>query len=193
MLTLDPFGTRPAIDWREFFGSERAVEIEIGCGKGAFLVAHAAAHRETNFLGLEVQARWVRRVEERLAKRPLENLRIVCADAALVVGRFVQDESVRAYHLYFPDPWWKRRHEKRRLVQPDFAASLFRTLERGGRLFLATDVAPRFDAMLRELSRLSFEINIEGDRGGRTPTNYERKYTAEGRKLCYATLRKPND
>ncbi len=193
MLSLAPFGARPAIDWREFFGNERAIEVEIGCGKGAFLLAHAAVHREINFLGLDVQARWVRRVEERLAKRPLENLRVVCADAALIVGRFVHDESVRAYHLYFPDPWWKRRHEKRRLVQPAFVASLFRTLERGGRLHLATDVAPRFEAMLEELSELPFEITLERDRGGRPPTNYERKYAAEGRKLCYATLRKAKD
>jgi tRNA (guanine-N7-)-methyltransferase len=192
VIHFAPFAPAPCVEWREIFDDERAVEIEIGCGKGAFLAALAAAHPQTNFFGIEVQARWVRLLEQRLAKHSLRNVRVLAADAALVLGSFVRDQSVRAHHLYFPDPWWKRRHEKRRLVQSDFAAALHRTLEPGGRLHLATDVGPRFEAMLEELGRLPFTITIDADRGERPPTNFERKYEAEGRKLYYATLVKPH-
>src|SRR6266498_2403012 len=98
-------------------------------------------------LAIENQPRWSRWIGERLARSPQSNVRVVCADASLVVSHFVRDDSVQAYHLYFPDPWWKRRHHKRRLVQSDLAAHLFRTLEAGGVLHLATDVAERFEEM----------------------------------------------
>ena len=118
---------------------------------------------------------------------------MLCADAALVIACFVRDDSVRAYHLYFPDPWWKRRHHKRRLVRSDFAAELLRTLEPGGVLHLATDVRNRFDAMLDELARAPFVVRSEPDPtpAGRPLTNFERKYRKEGRALHYATATKP--
>src|SRR5207245_254193 len=74
-------------------------------------------HPEVNFLGIERQLRWVRRIEARLERAPGGNVRLLYADAAFVISRLVRDASVRAHHLYFPDPWWKRRHEKRRVVQ----------------------------------------------------------------------------
>lgn len=174
----------------ELFGNSHPVEIEIGCGKGAFLVESALANPDIDFLGIERQLRWVRRVEERLARRRIANARVLCADAALVVERFVPSESVRAYHLYFPDPWWKKRHHKRRLVQGGFPAALYRTLERGGRLHLATDVEERFAAMIEELAGLPFAVTIGSLPAGRPATNFERKYRAEGRPIWSATLEK---
>jgi tRNA (guanine-N7-)-methyltransferase len=187
------FASQPELDWHAFFGRAGAVEVEIGSGKGAFLVEYARANPQCNLLGIENQARWSRRIAERLARTPSPNVQVLCADAALVIARFVRDDSVRAYHLYFPDPWWKRRHHKRRLVQADFAAELLRTLEPGGVLHLATDVRDRFDAMLGELARMPFTTRVEP---GPTPpkrplTNFERKYRAEGRVLHYATATKP--
>lgn len=187
------FSTTPEIDWTELFGNSRPVEIEIGCGKGAFLLAYAEQHSEINLLGLERQLRWVRHIETRLSQRNLPNFRVLCADAAFVISRFVRDRSVHAYHLFFPDPWWKRRHHKRLLVRGDLPAHLFRTLEVGGRIELATDVRDRFKAMIEEFSRLAFEVRVEQSRGKRPPTNFERKYDAEGRPLYYATLRKIRD
>jgi tRNA (guanine-N7-)-methyltransferase len=187
------FAAQPEIDWSELFGNDRPVEIEIGCGKGAFLLAYASLHQDTNLLGIERQFRWVRRIEARLVRAPRANARALSADAAFVISRLVRDESVRAYHLYFPDPWWKRRHEKRRVVQEELVSHLFRTLEPGGALYLATDVRDRFEAMIAELSRSPFEIAITTSPApeGRPLTNFERKYQQEKRRLYYATLRKP--
>lgn len=177
------FAARPAIDWHELFGNTNAVEIEIGCGKGAFLLAFAAAHPDVNVLGIERQPRWVRIVADRMGRRGLANARVVAADAAVVVGRFVPDASVAAYHVYFPDPWWKKRHQKRRLVVPEFAAALHRTLAPGGTIHLATDVADRFEAMLAAFEGLPFEVNTDAPRDAMPITNFERKYSAEGRPI----------
>ncbi len=187
------FTAHPEVDWREIFGNRRPVEIEVGCGKGAFLLAYAAQHPERNLLGIENQPRWVRWIEQKLERSPRANARVLCADAGFVLASFVRDASVHAVHLYFPDPWWKRRHHKRRLVGADFAEHLFRTLEPGGALHLATDVADRFEAMTAELAPAGFEITIspEPTPSGRPLTNFEHKYRAEGRRLYYAMLVKP--
>ncbi|MGH7818228.1 MAG: tRNA (guanine(46)-N(7))-methyltransferase TrmB, partial [Candidatus Binatia bacterium] len=116
------------------------------------------------------------------------NARVVAADAALVLSRFVPDESVRAVHVYFPDPWWKRRHQKRRIVTPELARALHRILERGGTLYLATDVEERFHAILEALSGAPFEVRIGESAPGRPLTNFERKYRAAGRPIHSAAL-----
>src|SRR5205807_794020 len=172
------FAARPELEWSDLFANDHAVEIEIGSGKGAFLLAHARAHAERNFVGVENQPRWVHWIEQRLARAPLANVRVVCADASIVIGHFVRDSSVAAYHVLFPDPWWKRRHHKRRLLQSDFAAHLFRTLEAGGVLHVATDVGERFGEMRAELAGQPFDVATcdEPTPAGRALSNFERKY-----------------
>jgi tRNA (guanine-N7-)-methyltransferase len=184
------FASRPVVDCADLFAERRPVEIEIGSGKGSFLLAYGAQHPERNVLGIENQPRWVRWVERRMERAPRANVRILCADAALVIQNFLVDASIHAYHLYFPDPWWKRRHQGRRLVRAELATHLFRTLEPGGMLHLATDVADRFEAMQEELSSAPFvvESSREPTPIGRPLTNFERKYRAEGRLLYYAVL-----
>ena len=185
-------GDRPSLEWCDLFGDARPVEIEIGCGKGAFLLATARALPQRNFLGLEIQGRWVHHVEERLARAPLANVRVRRADAALVIRHFVRDASVAAYHVYFPDPWWKRKHAKRRLVTSDFARELYRTLEPGGVVWLATDVADRFAWMLEAFATQPFTIERFDTREPRSAeTNFETKYRRQGRPLYYARAIKP--
>jgi tRNA (guanine-N7-)-methyltransferase len=185
------FSARPAIDWRELYGNAHPVEIEIGSGKGAFLLAAAAERPEVNFVGVEVQPRWVRWMHTRLAANPLPNVRVVRGDALVLLRHFVPAASVRALHVYFPDPWWKRRHQKRRVVTPELATLAWRALERGGVLHLATDVRERFDAMLADLTREPFAVEIGEDGTRHVPTNFERKYRRQGRPISRATLRKP--
>lgn len=187
------FSTHRDVDWRRLFGNDRPVEIEVGCGKGAFLLAYAEQRPDRNLLGIEKQPRWVRWIERRLERSPRENARVLCADAAFVLASFVPDASVHAIHLYFPDPWWKRRHHKRRIVRADLAGHLFRALEPGGALHLATDVADRFETMTAELAPAGFAITVSAEPTptGRPLTNFERKYRAEGRPLHYAMLVKP--
>jgi tRNA (guanine-N7-)-methyltransferase len=181
------FGDRPSLEWRDLFGDAQPVEIEIGCGKGAFLLATARAHPNLNFLGLEIQGRWVRHVEGRLVRASLANVRVLRADAAMVIRHFVRDASVAAYHVYFPDPWWKRKHAKRRLVTPDFARELHRTLIPGGVVWLATDVADRFTWTLEAFAAQPFAIErLDAREPGSAETNFETKYRREGRPLYYA-------
>ena len=191
--TLVVFDSEPRLDWTSFFSRARPVEIEIGCGKGAFLLAYGKQHPERSLLGIENQPRWAYGIAARLEREPQPNVRVLCADAAFVIARLVVDASVAAYHVYFPDPWWKRRHHKRRLVERDFGADLYRTLAPGGVLHLATDVADRFATMQGELACSPFRVaaSDEPTPAGRPLTAFERKYRAEGRPLYYATFTKP--
>lgn len=145
------------LDWRVVFGSAHAVEIEIGFGKGSFLLAAAMARRQVNFLGVEVERKYQLFTANRIVKRGLDNVRLVCADARQFLRDCILSDSVQAIHVYFPDPWWKRRHHKRRLWTPQFASECERILAPGGQLHLATDVADYFAsiaAMLGECPRL---------------------------------------
>jgi tRNA (guanine-N7-)-methyltransferase len=189
------FASQPQVDWSEIFGNARPVEIEIGSGKGAFLLAYARQHPETNLLAIENQPRWARWIGERLVHAPQENVRVLCADAALVVSCFVRDGSVRAYHLYFPDPWWKRRHRKRRLMRELFVHDIERVLQPGGKLHFWTDVEEYFQITLKLLAA---ETKLEGpfEVPGPPPesadyrTHFERRTRLEGQPVYRSEFRK---
>jgi tRNA (guanine-N7-)-methyltransferase len=136
------------LEFRSNFGNENPVEIEVGCGKGLFLVTTASAHPDVNFLGIEIVRKYQLFTATRLAKRNLTNVRMVCADARLFLRDCIRTESVQAIHVYFPDPWWKKRHHKRRLWTPEFAVQCERVLRPGGELHIATDVEDYFTVIL---------------------------------------------
>jgi tRNA (guanine-N7-)-methyltransferase len=140
------------VPWRAVFGNDRPVEVEIGCGGGQFLRAMAARTPHRNFFGLERATTLAASACVALEQAALPNARVLCCDARCVVRWLVPDRSVAAYHLYFPDPWWKRRHHKRRLSTAAFAADLARTLAFTGQVFVATDVADLFGAIARSLT-----------------------------------------
>jgi tRNA (guanine-N7-)-methyltransferase len=147
-----PAGHRETVPWRAVFGNDRPVEVEIGCGDGHFLRATAARTPERNFIGLERATVLAHSACTALDEAALPNARVLCCDARCVVRWLIPDRSVAAYHLYFPDPWWKRRHHRRRLSTPAFASDLARTLASTGRVFVATDVADLFDAIAQSLT-----------------------------------------
>jgi tRNA (guanine-N7-)-methyltransferase len=144
-----PAAGEPAspFDWRTIFGNDRPVEIEVGCGKGLFLLTAALARPDVNFLGIEIVRKYQLFTATRMAKRSLTNVRVCCADARVLLGERVPAASVQAVHVYFPDPWWKKRHHKRRVFTADFVASIERVLAPGGRLSAATDVESYFHVM----------------------------------------------
>ena len=107
------------IDWPTFFGNANPVEIEVGTGKGLFLLNAATARPDTNFLGIEVVRKYQLYAATRYAIRNLPNVKTACADAAVVLRDYVAPGSVAAVHVYFPDPWWKKRHHKRRVIASD--------------------------------------------------------------------------
>ncbi len=150
---LAPFVFEPPspalVSWRELFGNDNPVEIEVGFGKGLFLVSAGQANPGTNYFGIEIVRKYQLLTATRLARRGLGNVRVACADARSFLRDRVPDGSVQAVHVYFPDPWWKKRHHKRRVFTPEFAAQCQRVLAAGGQLLVATDVAD-YAALVRE-------------------------------------------
>ena len=150
-------GATVRLNWQVVFGNANPVEMEIGFGKGSFLLTASMARRNVNFLGVEIERKYQLFTANRIAKRGLSNVKLVCADARAFLQNCVTSDSVHAIHVYFPDPWWKRRHHKRRLWTPEFASQCERILEPGGQLHVATDVAEYFAiiaALLGERPRM---------------------------------------
>ncbi|QEL20389.1 tRNA (guanosine(46)-N7)-methyltransferase TrmB [Limnoglobus roseus] len=133
------------IDWPQLFGNANPVEIEVGFGKGLFLITSATAHPERNYFGIEIVRKYQLYAATRIAGRRMPNVKTSCADAKLVLDRFVPPGSVSVVHVFFPDPWWKTRHKKRLLFTPEFAALVHRVLIPGGRLHFVTDVQDYFE------------------------------------------------
>jgi tRNA (guanine-N7-)-methyltransferase len=177
------------LDWREVFGNDNPVEVEVGFGKGLFLATAAAAHPDTNYLGVEIVRKYQLLAATRLARRGLRNVRVACTDARYFLRDWVADASVRAMHLYFPDPWWKTRHHKRRVFTPEFAQQCERILRPGGELLVATDVGD-YAAMVRQTAREHTRLIDAEPPAEHAPahdmdylTNFERKFRKEGRPI----------
>jgi tRNA (guanine-N7-)-methyltransferase len=175
-----------ALDLDLLFGRHAPRTLDIGFGDGETLVALAAAHPERDFLGLEVHAPGVGHCLLRAAAAGLTNLRVLQQDAVEVLERSVAPAALDEVLIYFPDPWPKKRHHKRRLVQPPFVALLASRIARGGRLRLATDWSP-YAEWMREVLDASAEFrNAAGGAGyvprppARPVTKFERRGTRLG-------------
>ncbi len=132
------------LNWQELFGNQCPVELDVGCGRGLFLVNAGLANQDINYLGLELNYKEGRRAARRLKKQKMANVRILGGDANTTFDKFIAPASVSAIHVYFPDPWWKRRHMKRRLFTDVFAAKIAMALRIGGLLHVWTDVQEYF-------------------------------------------------
>lgn len=177
-------GDRP-LDFSAIFGREAPIHLEIGFGNGDALAAMAARHPECNYLGIEVHRPGVGRLLRRIEAEGLANVRLLCADAGEVLARDIPDEALAAVYIFFPDPWPKKRHQKRRLVQPQFLELLRRKLKIGGRLYLATDWRDYAEGMLAALTQAPGWDNAAGA-GAFAPRPDERpltRFEARGRRL----------
>lgn len=201
-----PFATAPGqipfyqgkkpLDWSELFGNPHPVAIEIGFGKGLFLLKESSAQPEVNFFGIEKEHPYTLFTATRLSKCERANVRLVSADARWFISEWVAQGSVRAVHVYFPDPWWKKRHQKRRLLTEEFAAQIARVLVVGGQFHFATDVEDYFAATmpgfrsLAVLTELSPPSESEPQDDMDYLTNFERKFRRQGKPIFRALFEK---
>jgi tRNA (guanine-N7-)-methyltransferase len=174
------------IVWADLFGNDHPVELEIGMGKGTFLNDQAKARPEVNFFGIEWANWYFCYASDRLRRNGCTNAHTVRADAVFFLREFVPDESLSVLHIYFPDPWPKARHNKRRTIQPSFMPTVMRVLKPGGQLRAVTDHADYFAQMQATIADSPLKV-IDYDRPGSAGegevvgTNFERKYRREGR------------
>ncbi len=130
------------------FGRNAPLEVEVGSGKGLFLQNAAVGTPEHDFLGVEVAHKYARFAASRLAKKGLTNAVMIDGDGLRLFRELLPAASLAAVHVYFPDPWWKARHHKRRVMNESFLEDVFRTLQSGGKLHFWTDVKDYYDSAL---------------------------------------------
>jgi tRNA (guanine-N7-)-methyltransferase len=179
------------------FGRTAPLEVEVGSGKGLFLKSAAAARPETDFLGIEIARQYARYCAAGLARRGLTNAMVVSGDAVRMFAEVLPAESAAAVHIYFPDPWWKRRHKKRRVMRESLVQDIERSLRSGGLLHYWTDVEEYFQAgvmMISSQTHLEGPFDVpesaaEGDLDYRT--HFERRTRLSGRPVYRAQFRKP--
>lgn len=185
-------------DAAALFGRAAPLEIEIGSGKGLFLRNAATDQPESNFLGIEVVRKYAEFSAAALAKAGLQNALMVHGDGLKIFQELIPDNSLAAVHVYFPDPWWKMRHRKRRVLRESFLRDVERTLQPGGSLHFWTDVEEYFRTTLELLPTCTTlegplpvpEMPAEHDMAYRT--HFERRvrqanepvYRAEFKKKC---------
>lgn len=177
-------GTSP-LQLEEIFGRRAPCHLEIGFGMGEALLEMATSHPEVNHLGIEVYLPGIGSLLKRVHEQQLHNLRILNGDACELLDRSIPDASFEVIQLFFPDPWPKKRHHKRRIVQPPFAALLAQKLLPGGRLLMATDWQDYAEHMLQVLSATPGLVNTAGP-GRYAPRPAERpltKFEARGQRL----------
>lgn len=149
---LKPESWTDKLPIEEIYGRNAPLEVDVGCGKGRFLAVRAEAEPGTLFLGVDRLLRRLRKADRKLLRRGVTNVRLLRIEASYAVTYLLPAGSVSVFYIFFPDPWPKKRHHRRRLFAPPFVESLHRALEPGGRLHVATDHIPYFEAILALLS-----------------------------------------
>ena len=179
-----PFSTSSTLNAAEIFKREAPTIIEIGFGMGGTTADIAESLPDKNFIGIEVHTPGVGALLRQIEARQLANLRIIQHDAVEVLQQMIAGASLAGLHIFFPDPWPKKRHHKRRLIQPAFVKLLTQKLQPGGYLHLATDWQEYAEHMVEVLRAEPSLRNLAADYaprpGYRTESNFERKGLAKG-------------
>lgn len=157
-----PYQAEP-VDFKEVFQRDGSIVLEIGFGMGESTATVAQSHPEWNIVGVEVYRAGVGALLAKIEKLGLGNVRIIEHDAVEVIDQMIQDASLDAVHIYFPDPWPKKRHHKRRLIQSEFIARLAPKIRPGGIVHMATDWPEYAEQMLAVCSAEPLLVNLSSD------------------------------
>ena len=171
----------------EIFSVPQPLEVELGCGDASFLLEFAQRHRERNFMGVERLLGRIEKLDRKGRRAGLTNLRGIRIESSYLLQYLLPPHSADAIHVYFPDPWPKKRHHKNRLINESFPALAHAALAPAGKVFLRTDDAPYFEQMTEVFAAAKDFKKIE------TPldlaellTDFERHFTAKGIKTLRA-------
>jgi tRNA (guanine-N7-)-methyltransferase len=200
-LTLEDIIVAPPeegviVDPMAWFETPGPFELEIGCGKGGFLLSRAMANPHIRMLGIEWANKFYQFAADRMARRGIKNVRLMRTDAKRFVMRHLPLACISVLHLYHPDPWPKKRHHKRRLVQADFVDVAVRAMVPSGHWLVQSDHAEYFEQMSSLLgARVDLEMVAWEESDGSPDddwkgTNYEIKYAREGRAIYRCAFRK---
>jgi tRNA (guanine-N7-)-methyltransferase len=186
----------PPLPWATVFGREAPLELEIGCGAGGFALEHCRRSPQLDYVAFEWRKKFAREVAHRAERAGLTNLLVVEGDAREQVPRLFGPASLDAIHLQFPDPWWKRVHLRRAILQPEFTRLLWTRLRPGGRFDFRTDVEDRARQGLAVLEAAGFQ-NPQGAGTFHSadplevPSTRERRYLVLGQPVFRARLVRP--
>jgi tRNA (guanine-N7-)-methyltransferase len=188
-IIVEPPSEGVVVDPMDWYESSGPFELEIGCGKGGFLLGRARAQPHLRLLGIEWANKYFHFAADRMARWQLTNVRVMRADARFFVMHHLPPACVTVLHLYHPDPWPKKRHHKRRLIQPDFVEAAIRALAPGARWLIQSDHDEYFHVIRDELGRRPELKTVPWNETDAAPdsdwqgTNFEVKYAREGRRI----------
>ena len=171
------------LDLQQLFGNSNPVILEIGSGKGRFLIGTAMERPDRNLIGIEKSLHYHRVIRDRVLKRALTNVRLINHDAFLVLRDMIPDASLSEVHIYFPDPWPRKKEQKRRIIRPEVLREIERVLIPGGSAIYVTDHQSYFEVAAPLIAE-HFRSEARHPGPDDPPrTNYEAKYRAEGRAI----------
>lgn len=183
-------------DWHDRIGSRaKALELEVGSGHGGFALAFARRHPDRALVAIEQRRAFAAALAQKAEERGHENLIVLCGDARLLAPRLFRKKTLAAIHVHFPDPWWKRRHKRRRLVDDGMSKLFFNLLAPGGRLDFRTDVEEYAASASAQFLSVGFESEARaGTFTGQDeiPSTREKRFLVSGEPVYRLRLRRPD-